>query len=225
MKTTHSNTTLSKRKLQALETKKKINDAALLLMQENDFDSISVSQICEQAGVSIGSFYNYFPSKDFIIFSKADCDKSLNNFFAQNPLDGNACEDIMTIYKYQLNYVVEKFGLQMQVQFFKSQLSQYKTGNDIFYTEDRPLKLQLTKIVERGAESGDLVLDISTKQFVRNLSRIYYGFLYDWCVHNGNYDLKEEAYVALSRYVYSYAGPKKDDGTAETSPEAEQSPE
>ncbi|MGM9602740.1 MAG: TetR/AcrR family transcriptional regulator, partial [Faecousia sp.] len=44
-----------------------ITDALLKLMQSNDFKDISISQICEEAGVGRASFYRNFESKEAVI--------------------------------------------------------------------------------------------------------------------------------------------------------------
>lgn len=44
-----------------------ITDALLKLMQSNDFTDISISQICEEAGVGRASFYRNFESKEDVI--------------------------------------------------------------------------------------------------------------------------------------------------------------
>lgn len=44
-----------------------ITNALLKLMQSNDFKDISISQICEEAGVGRASFYRNFESKEDVI--------------------------------------------------------------------------------------------------------------------------------------------------------------
>lgn len=70
---------VTNRKLQAQATYEKIYNTAMSLVEKKGFNNITVKEICEKAGVAVGSFYNYFNSKDDIlyeIFNKAD------NFFA-----------------------------------------------------------------------------------------------------------------------------------------------
>lgn len=66
---------LTKRKLQSLNTQRKIYRKAIELIEKKGFHNITVAEICREAGVSIGSFYNCFPSKNAIldeIFKLAD---------------------------------------------------------------------------------------------------------------------------------------------------------
>lgn len=44
-----------------------ITDAVLKLMQSNDWNNLSISQICEEAGVGRASFYRNFESKEAVI--------------------------------------------------------------------------------------------------------------------------------------------------------------
>ncbi|MDJ1113629.1 TetR family transcriptional regulator [Microbacterium dauci] len=49
-----------------------ISDAACELFLERGFEATSVTDIAQRAGVSRSSFFNYFPSKDAIIWSALD---------------------------------------------------------------------------------------------------------------------------------------------------------
>lgn len=54
---------LTDRKKQARETESKIYESALRLFSERGYDGVRVADICEDAGVAVGVFYHYFPSK------------------------------------------------------------------------------------------------------------------------------------------------------------------
>jgi AcrR family transcriptional regulator len=53
--------------VQIKDKRKAILDAALKLIAENGFHGTSVSQIAAEAGVSVGTIYRYFESKDKLI--------------------------------------------------------------------------------------------------------------------------------------------------------------
>ncbi|WP_259596222.1 TetR/AcrR family transcriptional regulator [Clostridium botulinum] len=66
---------LTKRQIQAINTKNKIYNIATNLMQKEGYDNITIQNICEKAEVSVGSFYHYFESKNDILielYKKAD---------------------------------------------------------------------------------------------------------------------------------------------------------
>lgn len=55
---------LSLREQKRLETRLRIEDAATLLVDEHGFAAVTVEEICEKAGISRRTFFNYFDSKD-----------------------------------------------------------------------------------------------------------------------------------------------------------------
>ncbi|WP_169332158.1 TetR/AcrR family transcriptional regulator [Corynebacterium lubricantis] len=48
-------------------TRRRIIDEALKLMEEQDFDSVTVESICENADISRRTFFNYMNSKDDLV--------------------------------------------------------------------------------------------------------------------------------------------------------------
>ncbi len=52
------------------ENKRRITECAMQLISEKGFDAVSVSEITEAAGVSKGSFYTHFSSKEDLIEQK-----------------------------------------------------------------------------------------------------------------------------------------------------------
>jgi len=55
---------LTPRKRQALEMRSKIQNTALDLFNREGFENVSVEQIAQTAGCSVGNIYHYFKSKD-----------------------------------------------------------------------------------------------------------------------------------------------------------------
>lgn len=59
--------TLSKQQQKSLETKNRIFSAAKSILQRKGYDALSIKNICEEAGVSNGSFYHHFKTKDDLL--------------------------------------------------------------------------------------------------------------------------------------------------------------
>ena len=58
---------LTARKRQALEMRSRIQNVALDLFDRDGFENVSVEQIAQAAGCSVGNIYHYFKSKDELI--------------------------------------------------------------------------------------------------------------------------------------------------------------
>ena len=56
------------REAQKKQTQQKIKLAISQLVQEKSYESITIREICQRAGIAVGSYYNYYHSKDEIIF-------------------------------------------------------------------------------------------------------------------------------------------------------------
>lgn len=52
------------REQKRLATKRRIEDAATRLVDESSFDEVTIEQICEAAGISRRTFFNYFSAKE-----------------------------------------------------------------------------------------------------------------------------------------------------------------
>lgn len=173
---------VTNRKLQAQATYENIYNAAMSLVEKEGFKNITVRKICEKAGVSIGSFYNYFNSKEDIlneIFKKAD------NFFLNvvaNNLDGeNAKEKIVKFFIYYAEYCKrDKLDQLKQI---------YNTSNPMFIKKGRPMQEVLKKVVEEGIEKGELITDMTPDEVVKFFFIALRGVIFDWCLHDGSYDL------------------------------------
>ena len=60
---------MNNRQLAALETKRKLMEAAQKLICEKGLTDTSVEQITETAGVSKGTFYTYFKKKEDVVLA------------------------------------------------------------------------------------------------------------------------------------------------------------
>ena len=60
-------TGLSKQQKKSMETKEKIFKAAKRILQRSGYETLSIKNICEEAGVSNGSFYHHFKTKDDLL--------------------------------------------------------------------------------------------------------------------------------------------------------------
>lgn len=173
---------VTNRKLQAQATYENIYNAAMSLVEKEGFKNITVRKICEKAGVSIGSFYNYFSSKEDILnetFKKAD-DFFLN--VVANNLDGeNAKEKIVKFFIYYAEYCKrDKLDQLKQI---------YNTSNPMFIKKGRPMQEVLKKVVEEGIEKGELITDMTPDEVVKFFFIALRGVIFDWCLHDGSYDL------------------------------------
>ena len=94
---------LSKQQLKSKETKAKIFRAAKHILQKQGYEQLSIKNICEEAGVSNGSFYHHFKTKDDLLSYYIEEQPSINPDLLDMPR--NAAEAKAAIIQVYLNYV------------------------------------------------------------------------------------------------------------------------
>jgi len=178
----------TKRQLQAKATRKKIYNTAMELIAEKGYENITVEEICKNAGVAKGSFYYYFKSKnDFIAETYKTIDEDYETLVSSDFKDITTCEKILKTVLFQAGVAVEK-GLAQTIAIYQSQLV---TGTEYFISEDRYFFKTMSKFISEGQKNGEITSQIKTEEIVRTILSIARGQVYDWCLHEGRYDIME----------------------------------
>ena len=76
---------LTARKRQALEMRSRIQNVALDLFDRDGFENVSVEQIAQAAGCSVGNIYHYFKSKDELIIHVTSSASHLPSYRSSPP--------------------------------------------------------------------------------------------------------------------------------------------
>jgi len=185
---------LTKRQIQAKNTQNKIYCTAIDLLEKKGFDNLTVEEICQKAGVSIGSFYNYFKSKNDIlniIYKVAD--DYFKDVVDDALKEGHSYEKILRFFKFYADYNAER-GLDFIKHLYNSQ-------NKVFITNGRDMQNVLQKIIEEGQEKGEIQTQMKPREMVEYLFIAARGLIYDWCLHDGEYDLSEFVVDYMKRLV------------------------
>jgi AcrR family transcriptional regulator len=185
------------RQLQADKTRTEIYNIAVSLMEKQGFANTTIQEISERAGVSIGTFYHYFRSKEDIfldLFKKADeyFENTVAPKLAQAAAEGSPAEELIVLY---FRYYA-KFNLKRGI----GNISQlYNTKNKLFIKKGRYMQVLLSELISKGQEGRELSSDMSPDVAAANLFIASRGVIYDWCIHEGSYNLEQkmESYMRL----------------------------
>src|SRR6056297_3484662 len=124
---------MNMRDLQAKNTRKKIYDIGVELLSRKDFDDISISEICEKADVSIGTFYYYFNSKRGILFEIYE--KGDEYFRNKVKPELNSSNSLTNLKKFLDSYIkyIKADGVEMVKHLFV-------TNNELFVRKNRGMQ-------------------------------------------------------------------------------------
>ena len=189
---------LTKRQRQALETEEKIYRAATMVINEKGLSNATIQDITSRAGVSLGSFYSYFKSKESVVlYSFQNADQIYEKVYRKLPQSGFF--DRITSFVRLSSSEYEKNGKGI----IKAITSLYFVREDVdFYSQDRILIRCLAKIVEDGIEEGSLSGDYPFMYYVRLILIAMMGSETMWCFEESDVslsDIMEEEVTKLAR--------------------------
>jgi len=171
-------------------TKSKIVSAAWRLFYEQGYDDTTIEDIIEESGTSKGSFYHYFAGKDALLSSLSILfDEKYEEIEEKIDPEMSAFDKLM-YYNEELFAMIEnRVSIDLLARLYSSQLitkseKHLLDRNRIYY------KL-LRQTVVNGQEKGELRSDVSANEIVKAYALCERGLLYDWCICNGEYALKE----------------------------------
>jgi len=193
---------MTKRKLQAIETKGIVFEAAVRLFKEKGYDNVSVNEICAEAGISVGGFYHHFRTKeDIVIESFYNIDKFMAH--AASELSEVKCsiDHIVDYLGYFANYVNYQ-GMDFTCQLIKSEVS-----NARGFTTDmtRPIATNLERIVAEGQIKNEIRNDMTAGSIVNHILRYARGIALNWCVCRGSYDIGAEITDSARLFLTCFA--------------------
>ncbi|MDD4503999.1 MAG: TetR/AcrR family transcriptional regulator [Clostridiaceae bacterium] len=187
---------INKRKLQALETKKKIYEAARLLVIEYGIENVSVDSIVEAAGVSKGAFYVHFESKDALAAALVNdytnmADMDYKSFLSSFPDNICALDTIVLLAERISDFIEANIGYENMKVLYKAHLTKtIDTTSSMNYS--RELYKLFIDVLERGVRQGELREDIPVDSLSKHLILAIRGITFEWCIRYPDFDLKEQ---------------------------------
>lgn len=188
---------ITSRAKQAEVTKNKIYECGVNLISIHGFDEITVEQIAKEAGVSVGTYYYYFKSK-FELFSEIF--KQADVYFLEEVKGHLKTED----YKGKIVEFFEKYADFNYLNGLKMVKKLYTSDNKMFNVKGRDMQKILEDIIESGQINGHISkVEIST-EITRILFVVARGVVFEWCLYDGEMDLKSEMKNIIGKMVEGY---------------------
>lgn len=193
---------MTKRKTQAIKTKNKIYDTAIKLFLKKGFENVTINDITKKAGISKGSFYTHFKSKECVIiefFERIDdfYKETYNNFHK----DMTASQELLAIIRSMTEFCSNEFGLSSLKISYSYQLITDSVSSKVLIDKERIFFKILYKIASKGKASKEFSRTMSENEIVELIERSCHGLLYDWCIYNGEFDLNEAGQDYFNKVV------------------------
>lgn len=185
-------------------TREKLLKAAIKLVNRDGMKQLTVRNICDEAGLSTGSFYNLFSGKEDLISYYLKYafvpyrEKALVESEPYNPI-----ERILIIYRAYVVYCKD-MGLE-----FVSGL--YASNHNPFFdflhrdSDDDFIIAIVRSYIDEAKKQGLIRKEVDTDESLLRIAAASTGLLFYWCVFNGKIDLEYEVDAAIATYLRSIA--------------------
>jgi AcrR family transcriptional regulator len=181
-------------------TRGKIITAAWDLFYEQGYDDTTIEEIIEKSETSKGSFYHYFEGKDGLLGSLSYIFDEEYERLMQN-LDENMHSFDKLIYLNQelFGMIEDRIDLELLKRLYSTQL--VTKGEKHLLDHKRLYYKLLRKIAQEGQSRGELTDKMSVNEIVKLYALCERSLLYDWCLCNGEYSLKNYAEKTMPMFL------------------------
>lgn len=190
--------TLSKQQKKSLETKRKIFHAAKNILQREGYEQLSIKNICEEAGVSNGSFYHHFKTKDDLLSYYIEEQPSINPDLLDLP--SSADEAKIAIIHVYLHYA--EYCRDLGVEFISNY---YTPKNQALNPEIRTARpypiLTVENYLQKAIDKGIVTPTLPLEDILTDIRMLVIGNVFEWCLHDGKNDFEGNIRRSLGRYL------------------------
>lgn len=176
-----------RRKEQSLKTETAILNAALALMRESGFETVTVRDICKSAGITTGAFYHHFQSKEEL-FDKgfAPLDQFVESALEQEPSEDPAQRLKTVLRSYAL--FMEDCG-ELAARYYQRRLANSEMES---MDATRNILCVMVDCFEQAKEMGIEVLRDDPKWTAEFCYRHFRGIVIDWLLCRRSYSLLDK---------------------------------
>ena len=189
---------ISRQQQKSRETKEKIFQAAKRILQKKGYEELSIKNICEEAGVSNGSFYHHFKTKDDLLSYYIEDQPKIDPDLLELPDNVEGVKaGIIQVY---MNYV--KYCRELGVEFMSEYYDTKNQALNAAIRMERPYPIiTVQKYVEKAEQAGVVSLNVSIEEFTTDIRMIVIGNVFEWCVKHGEADVEGNMSRSLGKYL------------------------
>lgn len=164
--------------------KKEILEAAMGLLKNNSFDFLTIRSICKAAGISNGTFYHYFNSKeDLTTYVITEGYKKYKNERLSIVLAPQY--RVVDIFIY-IAYYLSSFGLGFLSNYMSVKNQSFNVDCIMQAEEHKEIVKYVLEQMQLAQDMGMIDSVYNVREIYDELNAIFYGSLFYWCLYNGH---------------------------------------
>ena len=177
-------------------TRGRIIEAAWRLFYRQGYEDTTVEEIIEESGTSRGSFYHYFEGKDSLLSSVSYLfDQKYEELAESIDPDMDRFDQLMYLNRELFAMIENSISVDLLAQLYSSQL--ITRGDRHLLDRNRTYYKLLRGTILDGQQRGELRGDISASEIVRVYAMCERALIYDWCLSEGSYSLRQYSEAML----------------------------
>ena len=185
--------------------KEVIIESAWELFSEKGYDQTTINDIISKAGISKGSFYYYFRSKDTLLNTLSNVlDNKYKQFEIEMSRDMNRFDELIELNYRMHNYIGKKLDYRLLANLYASQLTKAEDSN--LLDRNRYYFRMITRLIDEGQKRGEIVADRPVHEIARIYGLCERTLISDWCMNNGEYDLGEMSHQYMPLLFSTFRG-------------------
>ena len=189
---------ISRQQQKSRETKEKIFKAAKRILQKGGYEELSIKNICEEAGVSNGSFYHHFKTKDDLLSYYSEEQPSMDPDLLDLPSSAAGTKEaIISVY---LNYVhyCEELGVEFMANYYTPK---NQSLNPLIRTERPYPIITVHDYLKRVIDAGIISPPADLEDITTDIRMIVIGNVFEWCLKSGDADFEGNMRRSLTTYL------------------------
>lgn len=189
---------LTKQQKKSQNTKDKILRATRMILHEQGYEALSVKNICYESGVSNGSFFHHFKTKEDLLTYYMKQHPGIDPDRLEVPEDTEEFK-IAVIHVY-LSYVA--YCRELGIDFIsgcydpKNHSLNMKEGNRSSFPD-------IETYTKKCVQEEIIKTTISPENLAKDIRLIVTGNIFEWCITNGETDFEGNIRRTIGNYLES----------------------
>lgn len=180
---------MTNRQLAALETKRKLMQAAKQIVCEKGLVNTSIEEITAACGVSIGTFYTYFKRKEDVLFALSR--EMFSEIYENAQVHDGPFMERLHCYMVNFSGYIEKSSVKLCQEWVRNTVDPDSVENPDDRNKLRTDIEAMQRLIDAGIARGELTSDTPAALLAHTLIDVLYGEMLCWDMSGGAYSFTE----------------------------------
>ena len=181
------------------ELKNKIISVTKELLVKNHYKDISVREVSILSGISVGTFYRCFASKEELINKfQIEMAGQIVDILSDKTINKSGIEKVFILFEVYIDLVLKR-GYEYMAFLFESALEKEK-----FTLPQITFHTFLKNYITEAVQCGELNKKYDSEHIFKTLFSSIRGSVFYWCSHKGKSDLKTDSALTFNILINKF---------------------